>query len=136
MIVVDASAALGWCFPDEGSDYADAVLLALEGQDVVVPAIWPIEIVHALLVGERRKRISLADIQRFTELLKGLMIVEDTQSVLRGIADVLPLARQHGLSAYDAAYLDVAIRRDGQLATMDSALQRAARAAGVAIVAN
>ena len=53
-IVIDASVALAWCFPDEASDYADSVLLAIENQTVIVPAIWPVEITNALLVGERR----------------------------------------------------------------------------------
>ena len=56
-IVIDASVALAWCFPDEASDYADGVLVALDGRTAMVPAIWSAEITNALLVGERRKRI-------------------------------------------------------------------------------
>ena len=56
-VVVDASVALAWCFPDESSDYADRVLVALEGHELVVPAIWALEITNALLVGERSKRL-------------------------------------------------------------------------------
>ncbi len=104
-IVIDASVALAWCFPDEASGYADAVLAALEDQTILVPSIWPVEITNALLVGERRKRIRQPEVRRFVELLKGLRIVEDSQSVADAVSNVLPLAREHNLSAYDAAYL-------------------------------
>ena len=132
-IVVDASVALAWCFPDEASEYADGVLVALEGRTVIVPAIWAIEITNAVLVGERRKRVKRADVLRFMELLGGLTIIERSQMVADTLSNVLPLAREYGLSAYDAAYLDVAIRQGAPLATLDSALQKAGRSAGIEI---
>ena len=66
--VVDASVALAWCFPDEASDYADAVLIALEGQEVLVPAVWPLEVTIAVAVAQRRKRVSEPEVRRFVEL--------------------------------------------------------------------
>ena len=132
-IVIDASVALAWCFPDEASDYADGVLVALEGRTAMVPTIWPVEIANALLVGERRKRIRQPEVRRFVELLKGLSILEDGQPFADTVSNILPLAREHDLSAYDAAYLDVAIRHGAPLATLDKALQKAGRAAGVKI---
>jgi predicted nucleic acid-binding protein len=134
-IVIDASVALAWCFPDETSDYADAVLMALEGQVALVPAIWPVEITNALLVGERRKRIRRAELQRFVELLKGLDIIEDSQTVTETVHHISPIAREYDLSAYDAAYLDVAIRHEMPLATLDGAVQKAARSARVKLFA-
>jgi predicted nucleic acid-binding protein len=133
-IVIDASVALAWCFPDEASDYADAVLVVLEDQTVLVPAIWSVEITNALLVGERRKRIRQPEVRRFVELLKGLSVVEDVLPFADTVSNILPLAREYDLSAYDAAYLDVAVRHAAPLATLDSALQKAGRAAGVKIV--
>jgi predicted nucleic acid-binding protein len=130
-IVIDASVALAWCFPDEASDYADGVLVALEGRTAMVPAIWSVEITNALLVGERRKRIRQPEVRRFVELLKGLNILEDGQSFADTVNNILPLAQEHDLSAYDAAYLDVAVRHGGPLATLDAALQKAGRAAGI-----
>jgi predicted nucleic acid-binding protein len=56
-VVLDASVALAWCFPDEQSGYADQVLQELEGRPVVVPSIWALEIANGFLVGERRKRL-------------------------------------------------------------------------------
>ena len=132
-IVIDASVALAWCFPDEVSDYADSVLVALEGRTALVPPIWSVEITNALLVGERRKRIRPPEARRFVELLKGLSILEDTQPFADTMSNILPLAREHDLSAYDAAYLDVAVRQGAPLATLDAALQKAGRTAGINI---
>ncbi len=132
-IVIDASVALAWCFPDEASDYADGVLVALDGRTAMVPAVWPVEVANALLVGERRKRIRQPEVRRFVELLKGLSILEDGQPFADTVSNILPLAREHDLSAYDAAYLDVAVRHGAPLATLDKALQKAGRAAGVKI---
>jgi predicted nucleic acid-binding protein len=130
-IVIDASVALAWCFPDEASDYADSVLLALENQTVIVPAIWAVEITNALLVGERRKRIRQPEVRRFVELLKGLNVAEDAQPVADTVSSIFPLAQAYRLSAYDAAYLDVAVRREIPLVTLDGDLQKAALAAGI-----
>ena len=132
-VVVDASVALAWGFPDEGNAYADGVLDGLEGQALVVPELWVLEIVNALLVGERRKRIRQAQVRRFLTLLDGLNVVENHQAVGNALHGLLPLGREHGLSAYNAAYLDLAIREGLPLATLDESLRKAAKTAGVAI---
>lgn len=131
--VIDASVALAWCFPDEASDYADSVLLALEKQTVIVPAIWAVEITNALLVGERRKRIRQPEVRRFVDLMNGLSVVEDGQPFADTVSNVLPLAREYNLSAYAAAYLDVAVRHEIPLATLDGALQKACTLASIKI---
>ena len=130
-VVVDASTALAWRFPDEASEYADGVLVALEGHTVLVPAIWSLELANAVLAGERRKRLNPSEIKTFTNLLENLPIVQDAQSVSESIHAVLPLARVHGLSAYDAAYLELSIRRRAPLATSDAKLQKAASQIGI-----
>jgi predicted nucleic acid-binding protein len=132
-IAIDASVALAWCFPDEASNYADSVLLAVENLTVIVPTIWAVEITNALLVGERRKRIRQPEIRRYVDLLKGLSIVEERQRFSETVSNVLPLAREYDLSAYDAAYLDVAVRHEIPLATLDGAMQKACTAAGIEI---
>jgi predicted nucleic acid-binding protein len=132
-IVIDASVTLAWCFPDEASEYADGVLVALEGHAILVPALWSIEITNAVLVAERRKRVKQSEMRRFVELLDGLTVIMDSQSVTESVSNILPIAREYGLSAYDAAYLDVAIRHGVPLATLDSALQKAGRKAGIEI---
>jgi predicted nucleic acid-binding protein len=132
-VVVDASVALAWCFPDEASTYADAVLVALEGHTILVPAVWGLEIANAVLTGERSKRLRQPEIRRFTTLLGGLSLVQDTQSVGEHVSYVLPLARQYNLSAYDAAYLELSIRYGTALATLDGKLRKAALKAGIVI---
>lgn len=79
-IVIDASVALAWCFPDEASEYADGVLVALEGRTILVPALWSVEITNAVLMAERRKRVKQPEIRRFVELLDALTVIMDSQS--------------------------------------------------------
>ena len=132
-VVVDASVALAWCFPGESSEKADAVLAKLKDQTILVPAVWVLEISNALLVGERQKRLRQPEISRFIGLLGGLSVLQDSQSVSESVVKILPLARDYGLSAYDAAYLELAIRHNAPMATLDGSLQKAARKAGVPI---
>ncbi len=132
-IVIDASVALAWCFPDEDSDYADRVLVALEGHAVLVPALWSIEITNALLVAEKRKRVKQVETRRFIDLLSELTVVMDARPVADAVSNILPLGREYAISAYDAAYLDVAIRHAAPLATLDSNLRKAGISAGIEI---
>jgi predicted nucleic acid-binding protein len=132
-VVVDASVALAWCFPDESSKEADRILASLKGKGILVPAVWALEIANAILVGERRKRLKQPEILRFVSLIASLPILEDHQSVTDRITNVLPLARVHGLSAYDAAYLELAVRHNTPLATLDDGLQKAATRAGIRV---
>ena len=132
-VVLDASVALAWAFPDEGSDYADAVLVGLESETILVPSLWAIEVTNGLAVGERRKRLREAEIGRFLALLEGLPILHDDQSPGEAVKGILPLAREYGLSAYDAAYLELAVRRGAPVATLDLDLRKAAREAGVPV---
>jgi len=130
-LVIDASVAMNWCYPDEQSDYAYSVLDELNRRNGVVPGLWALEIANALLIGERRYRLSAADVLRFLKLVKELALSVDSQTAQRALSDALPLARQHGLSVYDAAYLELAMREGLALATLDKKLSQAAAAAGV-----
>lgn len=134
-IVVDASVALAWCFPDEATVYAEAVLVALQGREMIVPAIWPMEVANALLVGKRRGRIRQTDIRRFADLLSDLPVVEDVQRFPEAVERILPIAEKFRISAYDAAYAEVAVRHAAVLATLDEALEKAGRELGVEIFA-
>ena len=126
--------ALAWCFPDEASADADRVLVALEGETIFVPAVWSLEIANALLVGERSKRLKQPEILRFVALLEDLSIRQDAPSVSESVSRVFPLARAYGLTAYDAAYLELAIRHGASLATLDGNLQKAAKRGGVHVL--
>ena len=132
-IVLDNSIVMAWSFEDETDEYADAVLDRLATTRAVVPALWPLEVANALLMGERRKRSTEAGTIKWTGILARLPIVIDNETNAHAWSDTLSLARGHGLTAYDAAYLELAIRRRLPLATIDGKLRLAAKAVGVAI---
>lgn len=132
-VVIDASVTLTWCFPDEHGDLAYRVLDALEHTRAIVPTLWAIEVANALVVGERRLRLTASDVARFFELLKGLSVETDTETASRAFAGTLELARTHFLPAYDAAYLELAMREGLTLATLDGQLKKAAGTVGVKV---
>ena len=131
--VLDCSVAGAWCFRDEADPYAEAIADRFPRVQAVVPPIWPLEIANALLMGERRKRSTPADTTHWLRFLDGLPIQVDDEPTSRVWSDVLSLARAQGLSAYDAAYLELALRRSLSLAALDRKLKDAARAVGVAL---
>ena len=132
--VLDNSIVMAWRFEDEVDEYADAVLERLADTRAVVPALWPLEVANALLMGERRKRSTEADTIKWTGILASLPIAIDGETNSHAWSDTLSLARGHHLSAYDAAYLELAIRRGLPLATIDGKLRTAAQAVGVALL--
>jgi predicted nucleic acid-binding protein len=131
--VLDNSIVMAWSFEDETDEYADAVLDRLASALAVVPALWPLEVANALLMGERRKRSSEADTMKWTSILKSLPIVVDGETNTHAWSDTLALARGHNLTAHAAAYLELAIRRGLPLATIDGRLKLAADSVGVAL---
>lgn len=131
--MIDASVALAWCFPDESTHETDSILDELRHRKGIVPSIWPVEVTNAILVGERRKRIVAADVLRFLGLLNQLSLTVDSLAAQQSFGSILPLARAHGLSAYDASYLELAMREGCSLATSDGKLRKAAKASGVAV---
>jgi predicted nucleic acid-binding protein len=132
VFVLDCSITLAWFFEDEADAYAEAVEDSLASASAVVPSLWSLEVANGLLVGERRRRTTEAKVTQFLTLLRSLPITVDDETAARAWQDTLPLARAHQLSAYDAAYLELAMRRDLALATLDEALAAAAEAVGVA----
>jgi len=130
-LVLDCSVTMAWCFEDECDTYADSVLSALTTFEACVPPIWSVEVANVLLVAERRGRITAADSTRFVELLADLPIVVDEGGLRRTHGPVLDLGRRSGLSAYDASYLDLAMRLAVPLATRDDMLREAASANSV-----
>jgi predicted nucleic acid-binding protein len=133
-LVLDASVAISWCFPDERNDYAYRVLELLERTQAVVPSLWAVETANALLQGQRRRRITASATAHFLDILGDLPIEVDTQAASRAFAATLPLAQSYGLTAYDATYLELAMREGLPLATLDTKLSDAARAAGVEVL--
>ncbi|RME82058.1 MAG: PIN domain-containing protein [Caldilineae bacterium] len=131
--VLDASVTMAWCFEDEASAYADAVLDSLTHAKAVVPAVWPLEVGNVLAVAQRRGRIDQAGSVRFVTLLMQLPIMVEPETPQRVFGEILALAREHDLSSYDASYLDLAMRAGIPLATQDKGLQQAVARAGVAL---
>jgi predicted nucleic acid-binding protein len=103
----------------------------VEGANVYVPAIWRLEIVNALVVAERRKKIAPAKSAKFLDLVQQFTINIDVEGLEQVFSAVLDHARRHQRSSYDASYLELALRRGLPLATKDEALQRAAEELGV-----
>jgi predicted nucleic acid-binding protein len=132
--VVDASVALSWCFEDEASKYGDRVLDLLAETSAVAPAVWPLEITNVLLVAERKKRISRSASARFLAILWSLPISVVPQPTTQIYGGAFALARDTGLSAYDASYLLLALREGLPLATSDRGLKRAATRVDVELV--
>ncbi len=134
--VLDASTVLTWCFPDEEAQKAQEVSERIAGGDtVVVPAFWRHEVLNALLVGERRNRLTPELTQAFIADLNRLPVdVDDgaTRDIVFNTTQAL--CRKHGLTAYDAAYLEIAIRGGYPLATADEDLRRAVVAEGVQVL--
>jgi predicted nucleic acid-binding protein len=134
-LVIDSSAALSWCFEDEASPESDALFEQVRDQGAVVPGLWHLEVANVLLQAERRGRITTGDVAMRLELIADLPITTDNQTTARAWREILPLARAEGLTTYDAAYLELAMRRGLPLVTKDGALIAAAGRSGVAIAA-
>jgi predicted nucleic acid-binding protein len=127
--VIDASTALGFVFDDEDDDRGVRLLASLAQDTLSVPGIWYAEVVNGLIQAQRRKRIDGAAVDRAIAHFGSLDIRPDA-----GEPDMLAIRRvadAHRLTAYDAAYLELALRAQLPLATNDSALAKAAKARGV-----
>lgn len=131
--VLDCSVTITWCFEDEASEYADAVHDFLSGSSAIVPAVWVYEVANVLAVGERRGRITSEQANRQIALLAGLRIAVADCDRFHMLRAVRELALRHNLAAYDAAYLDLAVRTALPLATTDSRLVEAAAAERIAV---
>ena len=132
--VLDASLTLSWAFEDESTPFTVAVLKSLVSVHAVAPALWPFEVASVLATAERRGRIRPAAQAAFLERLRELPIEIEHRPAAWLTQQILPLARKHQISAYDAAYLELAIREGLPLATLDDELRQAACSACVPLV--
>ena len=135
-LVLDASMALAWRFKrlDPGEiALAESALRDIPILQAEVPAIWYAEVANAVLRGERQGMISPSETAYFLNELSQADIVADEKSPRASLSGAVTLARTYGLTAYDATYLELAIRDGAQLATFDRKLADAARAAGVIV---
>ena len=134
-MVLDASVAVAWCFEDENTPFTEGVLdLLSAGTEVLTPAIWPFEVANALLVAERRKRITVAQVTALLRRIAGLPISVEPIEARHAFEQILSVARQQNLTEYDAAYLELALRAGLPIATLDDKLKQAARLVDVGLV--
>ena len=131
VMVLDASVASAWLLEDEATPATEDLLERVGGGGALVPALWHLEVANVLGMAERRQRIAGPDVDEGIEMLGRLPIAVDSETADRAFGDIRGLARSHGLSAYDAAYLELATRTGLPLATLDKGLRRAAGAAGL-----
>jgi predicted nucleic acid-binding protein len=131
-LVIDGSVAVSWFLEDEHSEYGKEVRSKIPQAELVcVPAHWMLEVINALLVAERRKRIAAAAVDHAAGILRQMPIRTDPESHDKAGGQTLELARQHTLPIYDAAYLELALRIGAVLASLDEPLKAAAQKRGV-----
>ncbi|MGC2201908.1 MAG: type II toxin-antitoxin system VapC family toxin [Stellaceae bacterium] len=129
--VLDASVAAAWAFADEDHPVAAAALVLIRNDEGCVPSLWWFEVRNVLIVNERRGRLRETDTALFLRNLARLPIVVDRAPEEMA---VLTFARRHGLTVYDASYLELAERYAAPLATLDTTLAQAAHRENIALV--
>ena len=134
-IVLDTSITMAWCFDDETTPYTEALLnWCAAGNDIYVASVWPLEVTNVLLNAQRKGRITGQQVEEFLAVLSRLSIHIEEVLPERAFQDTRKLAQTHRLTSYDAAYLEVAIRRQLPLASLDDDLKKAAIATGVRLI--
>jgi predicted nucleic acid-binding protein len=130
--VIDSSIGISWVHTEQATAKTDALLRQVAtGPLFLVPALWYVETANILLVLQRRKKISASDRATYLRFLEGLKLPIDDESPVVAYHAVSDLAEKHGLTAYDATYLELAVRRQLGIATRDEPLQRAAKRLGL-----
>jgi predicted nucleic acid-binding protein len=133
-LIIDCSITMAWCFADEATVETARVQDRLVVEAAFVPSHWSLEVVNVLVMAERRKRIITADATSFLQLLSTLDIQADHETSARAFDHLPPPCRGHGLSSYDAAYLELALRKRLPLASLDDDLRQAAIGLGIPVL--
>ena len=130
-LVIDSSVALTWVMPDEQAETADHLFAGLDEQEVVTPSHFAVEVANALLTNVRKRRISAAYREQALSDVFSFNIRSEPAPSAERLRSVMHLADHHALTAYDAAYLETALRLGASLASLDGDLLQAAEAEGV-----
>jgi len=133
-LVIDCSMTMSWCFADEAATASQEILKRLDQETAIVPSHWFLEVANVLFQSERRKRISASESDLFLARLTLMSFEIEYGPTRRAFEHLLPLCRSHGLTSYDAAYLDVALRHNLPLASLDGPLREAAQRVGVTVL--
>ncbi|MDE3022767.1 MAG: type II toxin-antitoxin system VapC family toxin [Pseudomonadota bacterium] len=139
--VLDNSVTMRWLFADGSADdlaYANRVLDFMEREqaEAIVPSLWGLEATNVIAKAEVRGIVTEARSMEFVGLLKQMAIIPDAMTFESSLSDTLQFARRHGLSAYDASYLELALRNGTPLATLDEGLKKAMSQSGVDLFAH
>jgi len=132
--VLDNSVTMRWFFGDgkpQELSYAEKVLDAMKVDSALVPVTWGLEVANVIAKAEEKGLVTEARSGTFLEMLGGVDIESDTATFQNAFSSILQLARRYNLSAYDASYLELALRQGIPLATLDEDLQKAAKKVGV-----
>lgn len=132
--ILDASLVLAGVMPDETSERADSLLERLRQERAIVPCVWSLEVANALVIAERRHRISREQSDRIVQVMLELPIEVEVGLPVHDLTVAVNLARDLGLSAYHASYLELARRLGLPLATLDAQLRDGAAAIGVSVL--
>ena len=133
--IADSSVGVAWAVHSQASVATDELLdRVAAGTPLVVPTLWPFEVANSLLVLLRRKKLLAAERDRAIAALARLPLVVDDDGPRLALGRISELAAEHGLSVYDAAYLELAVRRKLPLASRDEALRKAAQGCHVKLL--
>jgi predicted nucleic acid-binding protein len=133
-LIIDASTTLAWCFESEATMGTQQLWVRANVEGILVPCIWPLEIANALLISERRRRIDADTSDQFAFILDRVRLTIDQPEPVHIWSEVMRVARDTGLTTYDASYLELAMRTGHELATRDARLFSAAAARGVRLI--
>ena len=133
--VIDASVGIAWVRADQATPETGKLLEKVEsGERAVVPALWFAEVANSLLLQQRRHRLSTDELKLALETLASLNLVVDEEAAVSAFGQTSELAQEHGLTVYDATYLELALRLKLPLASRDGALRKAAKRCGVEVI--
>ena len=132
--IVDSSVALSWCFEEERTPATTALLQWVGETGAVAPQHWPLEALNGLMMAERRNRVDAERRRRLARFLSDLPITLDAETSVQVWTATQDLAELHRLTVYDAAYLELALRQNLPLASLDGPLRAAGAARGVPLL--
>ncbi|MFT3878819.1 MAG: type II toxin-antitoxin system VapC family toxin [Gemmatales bacterium] len=132
--IIDCSMTMAWFFPDEATTATQEIQDRLVNEAVLVPSLWFLEVTNVLAMAEKRKRTTPKDATQFLQLLQKFDIQAEESWQQCAFDHILPLCRKHGLTTYDASYLDLALCSQLPLASLDIDLKKAAKTLGIPLL--
>lgn len=128
----DASVAIAWVHPSQANAETEAMLDRLaDGDSLVVPALWPLEVANALTILRRRRKLTPEEARTAIEIIRELPVIIDHEAATVAFTRLVDLASKHELTVYDTTYIELAMRRQLPLASNDARMKQAATRSGV-----